>query len=184
VLGIKPGQTKLKSPAKPANELTEARGEAERIDLEGENQYRMTSATYTTCKPGNDDWYLSFAELKLDYDNEVGSGDDATVHFLGVPILHSPWASFSLNNERKSGFLTPRYGSSSDSGFEFVLPYYWNIAPNMDATSSPDSQQTRLSARHRLSLSQRRVWWNLSRQGCGEYLPNDRKTNTDRWGVA
>jgi LPS-assembly protein len=62
VLGIKPGQTKAEEfAAKPANELTEARGEAERIDLEGENQYRMTSATYTTCKPGNDDWYLSFA---------------------------------------------------------------------------------------------------------------------------
>jgi len=78
VLGIKPGQTRLKSPTKPANELTEARGEAERIDLEGENQYRLTSATYTTCKPGHDDWYLSFSRLKLDYDNEVGTGDDAT----------------------------------------------------------------------------------------------------------
>jgi LPS-assembly protein len=64
VLGIKPGQTRLKSSTKPANELTEARGEAERIDLDGENQYRLTSATYTTCKPGNDDWYLSFAEVE------------------------------------------------------------------------------------------------------------------------
>jgi LPS-assembly protein len=107
------------------------------------------------------------------------------VHFLGVPILHSPWASFSLNNERKSGFLIPRYGSSSDSGFEFVLPYYWNIAPNMDATLRvPDSQQTRLSARHRISLSQHGVWRNVSWRGCSaNTLPDDRKTNTDRWGV-
>lgn len=50
VLGIKPGQTRLKSSTKPANELTEARGEAERIDLDGENQYRLTSATYTDRK--------------------------------------------------------------------------------------------------------------------------------------
>ncbi len=184
VLGIKPGQTKLKSPAKPANELTEARGEAERIDLEGENQYRMTSATYTTCKPGNDDWYLSFAELKLDYDNDVGSGDDATVHFLGVPILHSPWASFSLNNERKSGFLIPRYGSSSDSGFEFVLPYYWNIAPNMDATV-----ESRILSKRGFQLGTDFRYLNAAYGGTyrgealAEYLPDDRKTNTDRWGV-
>ena len=97
----------------------------------------MYKRQYTTCKPGNDDWYLSAAELKLDYDNEVGSGDDATVRFFGVPIFHSPWVSFSLSDERKSGFLTPSYGATSDSGLVFTLPYYWNIAPNMDATISP-----------------------------------------------
>lgn len=184
VLGIKPGQTRLKSSTKPANELTEARGEAERIDLDGENQYRLTSATYTTCKPGNDDWYLSFSRLKLDYDHEEGTGDDATVHFLGVPILHSPWASFSLNNERKSGFLIPRYGSSSDSGLEFVVPYYWNIAPNMDATL-----ESRILSKRGLQLGSQFRYLNTAYGGTyrgetfGEYLPNDRKTNTDRWGV-
>ncbi|MBP9803849.1 MAG: LPS assembly protein LptD [Candidatus Accumulibacter sp.] len=184
VLSIKPGQTRLKTQNKPANELTEARGEAERIDLEGENQIRMTAATYTTCKPGNDDWYLGFSELRLDYDNEVGSGDDATVHFLGVPILYSPWASFPLNNERKSGFLTPRYGSSSDNGFDFVLPYYWNIAPNMDATISP-----RLLSKRGLLLGTDFRYLNAAYGGSyrgeavAEYLPQDRETGTDRWGV-
>ena len=117
--------------------MTEARGEADRIDFEGENQFRLTNGTYTTCAPGNDDWYARADSLKLDYDREVADGTDGTVYFLGMPILYSPWLSFSLNNERKSGFLAPTFGTNSDNGFELSLPYYWNIAPNMDATITP-----------------------------------------------
>ncbi len=67
----------------------------------------------------------------------MAEGRNGTVYFQKVPILYSPWLSFSLNNERKSGFLSPTFGSSSDSGLELTLPYYWNIAPNMDATIAP-----------------------------------------------
>jgi LPS-assembly protein len=182
--GVAPGETKVKHRV-GADGTTEARGAAQRIDFEGENQISLSSATYTTCKPGNDDWYLSTAALHLDYDNEVGSGNDATVHFLGVPILYSPWFSFSLNNQRKSGFLTPSYGSSSDSGFELTLPYYWNIAPNMDATFEP----TLLSKRGLLMGTDFR-YLNTAYGGTyvgnvrGEYLPNDRVADRDRWGVA
>ncbi|MBK8578452.1 MAG: LPS assembly protein LptD [Candidatus Accumulibacter sp.] len=183
-LNIKPGQTKVKTAKKPANELTEGRGEAERIDFEGENQRRLTAATYTTCKPGNDDWYLSVGDLQLDYDNDVASGTDGTVRFMGVPILHSPWVSFSLNNERKSGFLTPSYGSSSDNGVEFVLPYYWNIAPNMDATID-----TRILSKRGLQLGTEFRYLNTAYGGiynskaAVEYLPHDRLRDIDRWGL-
>ena len=185
VIAIKPGQSKVKATQKPASELTEARGEAERIDLEGENQFRLTGATYTTCKPGNDDWYLSVADLKLDYDNEVGTGSDATVRFFDVPILHSPWLSFPLNNERKSGFLTPSYGSSSSSGVELTVPYYWNIAPNMDATFEP-----RLLTKRGVQLGSQFRHLNEAFGGIYrsealfEYLPHDRLADRDRWGVA
>ncbi|WP_298313146.1 lipid IV(A) palmitoyltransferase PagP, partial [Propionivibrio sp.] len=70
MLDIKPGQTKLKDTTH-VRTMTEARGEADRIDFEGENQVRMTNATYTTCAPGNDDWYAKVGSLKLDYDREV-----------------------------------------------------------------------------------------------------------------
>ncbi|WP_313951758.1 LPS-assembly protein LptD [Accumulibacter sp.] len=183
-LNIVPGQTKIKYRDSMNDGVTEARGKAERVDFEGENQVRLTSATYTTCKPGDDDWYLSVADLKLDYDNEVASGNDATVHFLGVPILYTPWMSFSLNNKRKSGFLTPTYGSSSDSGLEFTLPYYWNIAPNMDATFEP-----RLMTKRGLLLGTDVRYLNAAYGGIYtstarvEVLPNDRVANINRWGV-
>ena len=135
VLDIKPGQTSFDEPKKKT--MTEGRGEADRIDFEGENQIRMTNATYTTCAPGNDDWYAKAGDLKLDYDREVAEGKDGTIYFKDVPILYSPWLSFSLNNERKSGFLSPTFGTNSISGIEVRQPYYWNIAPNMDATIAP-----------------------------------------------
>ncbi len=184
-LGIAPGQTVMKYEDSASKEATEGRGDAERIDFEGENQIRMRAATYTTCKPGNDDWFLSVDDLKLDFDNQVGTGTDGTVHFLGVPILYSPWMSFSLNNQRKSGFLRPTYGSSSDNGIEFTLPYYWNIAPNMDATFEP-----RILSRRGVEIGTDVRYLNEAFGGIYtsrarlEYLPNDQKAGIDRWGVS
>jgi LPS-assembly protein len=120
-----------------ARTMSEGRGEADRIDFEGENQVRLTNGSYTTCAPGNNDWYAKAGDLKLDYDHETGEGKDGTLYFKDVPILYSPWLSFSLNNARKSGFLAPSFGATSDSGFSLRQPYYWNIAPNMDATITP-----------------------------------------------
>ena len=42
--------------------------------------------------------------------------------------------SFPLSEERKSGFLPPSFGIDNRSGFQAAVPYYWNIAPNRDAT--------------------------------------------------
>ncbi|MDH5534443.1 MAG: LPS-assembly protein LptD [Betaproteobacteria bacterium] len=115
----------------------DARGRAERLLFEGVGRYRANRAEYTTCAPGNDDWFIRSGELFIDKGRDVGIARDASVVFLGQTILYSPYLSFSLHQQRKSGFLTPHYGSSSKSGIEFTLPYYWNIAPNRDATIAP-----------------------------------------------
>lgn len=157
-------------------------GSAERIDFEGENQFRLTRATYSTCGPGSDPaWYADVGEMRLDYDAERGEANDATVRFKGFPIFYAPWMSFSLNNQRKSGFLAPTFGSTSKSGLEFTVPFYWNIAPNMDATIAP-----------RL-LSRRGAQWNTELryldhgyfgQARFEYLPNDHLANRRRSGYS
>jgi LPS-assembly protein len=43
----------------------------------------------------------------------------------------------SIGDARKSGILTPEFGSSGRSGRALSVPYYWNIAPNYDATLTP-----------------------------------------------
>ena len=160
--------------------MTEARGEADRLDFEGENQYRLTNNTFTTCPVDNDAWYVRTREMRLDYDREVGEGREATVYFKDMPILYSPWLSFSLNNERKSGFLPPSFGTNSDSGFEYEQPYYWNIAPNMDATLSP-----RLMSKRGLQLGSEFRYLNTALGGLyrgtlkAEYLPGDRLSDRD-----
>ena len=115
---------------------SDARGTAERILFEGPNQYRAQRAEYTSCAPGQDDWFLKAGELAIDKDRGLGVARDASIVFLGTPIFYSPYLSFSLHQERKSGFITPHYGSTNTGGVEVTIPYYWNIAPNRDATLS------------------------------------------------
>ncbi len=115
----------------------QSRGYASQLFFEGPQQYRLEQAHYTTCPVGNDDWYLRARDLKIDQENNVGVARDASIVFKGVPILYTPWIDFPTANIRKSGFLPPTMGNTSNNGFEFTLPYYWNIAPNYDATLAP-----------------------------------------------
>ena len=125
-----------KTPTRPAQRY-EARGSAARMNFEGPEQERLFSALYTTCKPNQNDWYLKVSELALDRTRNIGTGFNGVVEFKGVPILYTPYMTFPLNSDRKSGFLPPSFGSSTSSGLELAVPWYWNIAPNHDATLTP-----------------------------------------------
>ena len=162
-------------------ELTEthARGDAKRILFEGKDKYRAEDARYTTCPIGTDDWFLHVKDLEIDRTTQIGTARNAYIEFKGVPILYSPWLTFPLNNQRKSGLLTPTFGSTGKSGAELTVPYYWNIAPNIDATISP-----RLMVRRGLQLNNelRYLQPNYLGEVRFETLPNDRVTGTSRYG--
>jgi LPS-assembly protein len=111
-----------------------ARGTADVIKLEGKDKYHMENATFSTCKPGNDDWYLKVSELDLDMTRNLGKAQSGKLVFKDVPIFYVPWLDFPLHNERKSGLLPPTIGSSNKSGVEIAIPYYFNLAPNRDLT--------------------------------------------------
>jgi LPS-assembly protein len=165
---------------RPSPNLTTAQGAAERIDFEGEGKYRLTDATYSTCTPaaGRDpDWFARTTDLRLNYDDEVGTARNATLYFKGVPFLYTPWMSFSLNHERKSGLLTPTFGSTSSGGMEYTQPFYWNIAQNMDATIAP-----RFMAKRGTLWNGEYRYLQPSYIGSmqGQYLPGDKLTGKDR----
>ncbi len=111
-----------------------SRGDAKAILFEGQDKKRLKDARYTTCEAGVDDWYIKAREIELDDYTQSGTAKNAYVEFKGVPLIYTPWLSFSFNNERKSGLLAPTVGTTSRSGFETLVPYYINIAPDMDAT--------------------------------------------------
>jgi LPS-assembly protein len=113
------------------------RGEAEALHFRGQDRYELDDATYTTCPAGNDDWILRTGELELDYVTNVGVARHTRIEFMDTPILYAPWVDFALDDRRKSGFLAPITGVSEERGFELALPWYWNIAPNRDATLMP-----------------------------------------------
>ncbi len=120
-----------------------ARGSADKLLIQDRLHYTLNDASYTTCPAGNQDWELSMGRLNIDRDRQVGVAHNALVEFKGVPILYSPWMDFPLNNQRKSGFLAPIFGGTSTGGSEITLPFYWNIAPNFDATIAPREMSKR-----------------------------------------
>ena len=158
-----------------------ARGEARKMLFEGPDITRFQDATYTTCGIGQDDWFLRVGELEINRSTQVGTAHNASIIFKGVPLLYTPWITFSLNDQRKTGVLAPTFGSSDSSGAEITIPYYWNIAPNMDATFSP-----RILSKRGLQLNSefRYLGFNYRGQADLEYLPNDRITDTDRYAMA
>jgi LPS-assembly protein len=114
-----------------------AHGSAQMVHFEGKGLYAFDNASYTTCPMDNDGWFLKAHRLELDRNTQVGVAHSATIEFQGVPFMYTPWMDFPLGNDRRSGFLGPVYGNTTNSGTEITLPYYLNLAPNMDATMSP-----------------------------------------------
>jgi LPS-assembly protein len=113
------------------------RGSAKMLFLEGEGKKRLQNASITTCDAGQDDWYIKASEIGINNNSQTVDAKDAKLEFKGIPILYSPLVNFSFNDDRKSGFLAPSVGTTSRSGFESSIPYYFNLSPTSDATITP-----------------------------------------------
>ncbi len=124
---------------RPAFEFSDskARGSAATMHMQGKKNFTFQDASYTTCPIGNDDWQVRMSELDLDRNSQIGQAYNARIVFKDVPFFYTPWMDFPLNNQRKSGFLGPVFGGTNKGGSEITLPFYWNIASNMDATLAP-----------------------------------------------
>jgi LPS-assembly protein len=119
---------------------TGAGGQADLVEFLGSNRLRATNATYSSCTPDNTGelaWVLATDKVTMDIDANEGRAEGAVIRFLGVPILAAPVLTFPLTDARKSGWLPPSFDVDNKSGFELAEPYYWNIAPNQDATLTP-----------------------------------------------
>ena len=114
------------------------RGSAAEILLDGEqDQLSLEDVIYTSCLPGRNHWELRAGSIRMEQESGFGRARQISLRILDVPILYLPSISFSALGQRKSGFLVPEIGSSSRRGLELEAPWYWNIAPNMDATFAP-----------------------------------------------
>lgn len=164
----------------PVPASTQARGDAKAIFFEGQDKKRLENARFTTCAADVDDWYIKAKELAINDFTDSGTAKNAYIEFKGVPLLYTPWLSFSFNNQRKSGLLAPTFGSTSRSGFELTTPFYWNIAPNMDATLA-----TRVLSKRGIQLQGefRYLEDNFFGTDNIEYLPNDNQTSENRYYV-
>jgi LPS-assembly protein len=158
-----------------------SRGYANMLLFKGENKYQLRQATYTTCPAGDDDWYLQVDDVEIDNAKKVGTARHAKLTFKDVPILYTPWMNFSFSGQRKSGILAPLYGYNVRTGVELTLPFYWNIAPNYDATISARAMTQRGVA---LNSEFRYLGTNSSGNLLAEVLPNDLQTKESRYRIS
>ncbi|MEZ5524834.1 MAG: LPS-assembly protein LptD [Pseudomonadales bacterium] len=153
------------------------RGTAETLVRGSDGVVRVNKGSVTYCAPGANTWAVVGSELKIDQQAGVGTVKHARLHVKDVPIMYVPYMSFPLGDERKSGFLTPDIGTSD--GIDIATPYYWNIAPNYDATLTPRY----IGDRGVMGEAQFRYLHNNNQGELGAaYLPGDDDfMNEDRW---
>lgn len=166
----------------------QGRGDADLMKQRGENRYTiLENGSFTSCLPGSNTWSVVGSEVIHDREEQVAEIWNARFKLGPVPVFYSPYLQLPVGDKRRSGFLIPNAKYGTKNGFEFYLPYYWNIAPNFDATITPHYIQKRGSTQ----------WQNefryLTQAGTGlvefDYLPSDSvyqddypaESNRHRW---
>ena len=117
--------------------LLPAWGQARAVERFKNQDYQLDDVTYTTCSPLDRSWFISAREIKLDNTKQEGVARGAKLHIGDHAAFYVPYLSFPTSNKRKSGWLVPISGYSNVGGFDVATPYYWNMAPNYDATLVP-----------------------------------------------
>ncbi|MFK8015153.1 MAG: LPS-assembly protein LptD [Gammaproteobacteria bacterium] len=165
------------SEARFALKSGDGRGDAKQILSDSDQVLELGDVRYSACPEGENDWRLIADRIRIDRDSDIGEGRGVRVEFKGVPILYTPYLSFPASGARKSGFLLPDYGNTDRSGNDLSIPYYWNIAPNYDATIT-----TRyLTARGlQLGVEGRYLLPNTTGSIETVYLADDMRANRDR----
>lgn len=122
----------------------QGRGTADQMKLRGQNRYTiLENGTFTSCLPGDNSWSVAGTEVIQDREEQVAEIWNARFRIGKVPVLYSPYLQLPIGDRRRSGFLIPNAKYDSSNGFEFILPYYWNIAPQVDATITPHYMSNR-----------------------------------------
>jgi LPS-assembly protein len=153
------------------------RGFAKDMEVHPDGKVALDHVHYTSCPVGIEDWSLTASKINLDTQEGEGVARNVTMRFKNVPIFYTPYISFPLGDERKSGLLFPSFGHSGSNGFDAEVPYYFNLAPNYDLTVTPGV----LTARGvQLTEDFRYLTANSHGQLDATYLPNDKQLHEDR----
>ncbi len=159
---------------------TRLRGHADLVTAKGDESARLVESSITSCPPGDIDWLLSADRIDLDLQDQYGKARDVVLRFHNVPFLYTPYIEFPIGDKRRSGLLVPSFETSSSRGFELIVPWYWNIAPNQDAIIAPhymDRRGMQLDAEYRYLTKMTDGTLDVN------YLHEDRVTLEKRWSL-
>lgn len=159
-------------------QLIDARGNgvAQVAVMEDSGLARLSGTTYSTCDLNHQQWAFAARQMELDRDQGVGRARDVTFRILNVPVFWVPYLRFPIDDRRLSGFLMPSVGFGERRGLDLTVPYYFNLAPNYDATLSPRVMTERggmLGGEFRYLTDSNRGNFNF------EYMPHDRRVGRE-----
>ena len=160
-----------------------ARATASTLFLDGHDRERLQDVVYSRCVAGDNSVLIEASEITLDHASGIGTGEHLKLKFYGVPIAYAPRLSFPITDERKSGLLFPTIGYGENWGFNLEVPYYWNIAPERDATFAGRY----MAARGLLGSGEYRYMGETTSGDFSgivraEYMPDDSKFGSSRYG--
>ncbi len=112
-------------------------GGGDLITRRADDIIEFDDAYYSYCPPLEEQWVIRAHELELDLDEGTATAWDAKIEMGGYPVFYSPYLKFPIDDRRISGFLWPEVGNDSSGGADIAVPYYFNLAPNYDATLTP-----------------------------------------------
>lgn len=156
-------------------------GNADRAEMVDDNHVRLTNALYSACNCGEPEdrfWYIKSKNVNIYNDENEGIAEDGTLYIKGVPVFWSPYLSFPVRREKKTGVLFPTVGYTSRSGFDVTVPYFINLAPNYDLTLFPrylSKRGTMLGAEFRYLQPSYSGQFNIN------YMMRDNELGMKRW---
>ena len=159
----------------------QGRGSAEYIAKTGQHLYYLEDGSITSCPSDDNAWRLVADGIEIDQEQESATLYHPRFEVMDVPVFYSPYATFPVGNSRKTGFLFPSISYGSSDGIEAEIPFYWNIAPNYDLTTTA------------LYMQERGIKWDTDFRYLtdgwgdgevrGEFIRADKKLDNDsRWG--
>lgn len=107
---------------------------AERMERTGPDHYRLRSAQYTACYPEDPAWAVRSSTINVNQESNGAHHWNTRFNLAGLPVFYTPYFFHYTDDARHTGFLMPEVGTSSRNGQGATVPFYWNIAPQADAT--------------------------------------------------
>lgn len=141
-LNIQNGEGKL-TDAEFVMYETRVRGKAESLEKFKNNVVVLNGGMVTGCEPGDNTWSIHGKSIEVHNDERYGVAKHMRLNIKDVPVFYFPYVRFPVGPDRLSGFLFPSLSLNSDGIDDIRVPFYWNIAPNMDMIITPRYMEER-----------------------------------------
>ncbi|WP_339826119.1 LPS assembly protein LptD [uncultured Parasphingorhabdus sp.] len=114
---------------------------AQRSERFADGTLALHNAAYTACAvtteegcPKSPSWQIKAVKVIYDPVKKRVKYEGARIEIFGLPVIPLPGLSHPISDENRSGILVPGVKFDSVNGVGVTVPYYFNIAPNQDAT--------------------------------------------------